>query len=69
MRAGFVSRPAVSTAITLPALADMVRSSAQLARRKLTFFISDKLFLDTRKQNLLNEQIVRSIKIKWAALL
>jgi VWFA-related protein len=47
-----LEQTAVTTVSTLTALQNLVRSSAQLAGRKLTFFISDGFFLDTSKPGL-----------------
>ncbi len=48
-----LEQAAVTTASTFSTLQKLVRSSAQLAGRKLVFFISDGLFLDTRTSNTL----------------
>jgi VWFA-related protein len=43
---------ALTTASTLTALQDLVRTSSRLAERKLLFFIADGFFLDTSKPGL-----------------
>ncbi len=48
-----LEQAAVTTANTFSTLEKFVRSSAQLPGRKLVFFISDGLFLDTRTSNTL----------------
>jgi VWFA-related protein len=46
-----LEQAAVTTARTLSTLEKLVRSATQLPGRKLVFFISDGLFLDTRTSN------------------
>lgn len=47
-----LEQAAVNSAQTFSTLEKLVRSSAQLPGRKLVFFISDGLFLDTRTSNI-----------------